>query len=296
LATTLQAVNRYAAKVTAVVSVADDGGSSGRLRQSQGIPAPGDLRRCLVALADPDSVWAQAFEYRFPAGELQGHALGNLVIAGLADLGGGGFAEAIEHAAVLLGVAGRVLPATRGPVVLKADVAGQDVVGQMNVSEALAPISSVSVVPADAPAPQEALAAVLEADQVVIGPGSLFTSVLAACVVPGIRDALAARRGGRVYICNLHCEEPETAGLSAAGHVRALAAHGVPVDHVILDPTAALPPSDLRPDDPGGPFPPALHVIETHVARPDGLAHSPERLAGALRALLEELDGSAGIG
>ena len=111
LASTLRAVRRYAGRFTAIVSVADDGGSSGRLRQIAGLPAPGDLRRCLVAMAAPDSPWAEAFEYRFPSGDLEGHALGNLIIAGLANVTGD-FGHALDMAAVLLGATGRVLPAT----------------------------------------------------------------------------------------------------------------------------------------------------------------------------------------
>jgi uncharacterized cofD-like protein len=257
LATTLQAVRQYAGRVTAVVSVADDGGSSGRLRRIAGIPAPGDLRRCLVAMAAPDSAWARAFEYRFPSGDLEGHALGNLVIAGLANVIGD-FGEALDLAAELVGAAGRVLPATSVPVVLKADVAGREVVGQVNVSETLGPITSVSIVPPDAPTSAEVLAAVSEADQVVIGPGSLFTSVLAVCVVPEIRAALAARSGGRVYVCNLRPQLPETAGFTADDHLRVVRRHGVVVDAMV------------SPDD---------------LARPDGSGHDPQRLASALRLL-----------
>jgi uncharacterized cofD-like protein len=257
LATTLQAVRSYAGRVAAVVSVADDGGSSGRLRQIAGIPAPGDLRRCLVAMAAPASPWAEAFEYRFPSGDLEGHALGNLVIAGLANVTGD-FGQALDLAAGLLGAQGRVLPATSRPVVLKADVAGIEVVGQVNVSTAAGPITSVSIVPADAPAPDEVLEAVSEADQVVIGPGSLFTSVLAVCVVPGIRAALAARTGGRIYVCNLRPQQPETAGFTTNDHLRAVRDHGVPIDVMV-------PPDDL--------------------ARPDGSGHDPQRLAAVLRLL-----------
>ena len=257
LASTLRAVQRYAGRVTAVVSVADDGGSSGRLRQIAGIPAPGDLRRCLVAMAAPGSPWAGAFEYRFPSGDLEGHALGNLIIAGLANVTGD-FGRALDLAAGLLAARGRVLPATTVPVVLKADVAGTEVLGQVNVSESAGPISSVSIVPPDAPAPAEVLAALSEADQVVIGPGSLFTSVLAACVVPDIRAALAARSGGRVYVCNLRPQLPETAGFTTDDHLRAVRGHGVVVDVMV-------PPGDL--------------------ARPDGKGHDPERLAAVLRLL-----------
>ncbi len=234
LATTLTALRPLAARVTAVVSVADDGGSSGRLRAMTGLPAPGDLRKCLVALADPSSLWARAFEHRFAGGDLDGHALGNLVIAGLAEMTGD-FASALDAAAELLGVTGRVLPATTVPVVLKADIAGAEVLGQVNVQEAEEPISGLSVVPGDAPSPPEVVAAVAGAELVVIGPGSLFTSVLATCVVPDIRSALAARSTGRVYVCNLRPQIPETAGYRAADHLRAVLAHGVPVDVVVVD-------------------------------------------------------------
>ncbi len=257
LATTLRAVQEYAGRITAVVSVADDGGSSGRLRQIAGIPAPGDLRRCLVAMAAPESPWAEAFEYRFPSGDLEGHALGNLIIAGLANVTGD-FGRALDLVAGLVGARGRVLPATSMPVVLKADVAGTEVVGQVNVSESPGPIRSVSIVPADAPAPPEVVAAVAEADQVVIGPGSLFTSVLAVCVVPDIRAALADRTGGRVYVCNLRPQLPETAGFNAADHLRAVRKHGVAIDVMV-------PPGDL--------------------SRPDGSGHDPHKLAGVLRML-----------
>ena len=160
LATTLRAVRRYAGRVTAVVSVADDGGSSGRLRQIAGIPAPGDLRRCLVAMAaDGLAVGARRSSTASRPATSKGHALGNLIIAGLANVTGD-FGPALDLAAGLLGAAGRVLPATSVPVVLKADVAGTEVVGQVNVSESPGPISSVSIVPPDAPVPAEVLAAV----------------------------------------------------------------------------------------------------------------------------------------
>jgi uncharacterized cofD-like protein len=132
LATTLAALRHHADLVTAIVSVADDGGSSGRLRATTGLPAPGDLRKCLVALADPESLWTRAFQHRFVGGDLDGHAFGNLVIAGLAETTGD-FGSALDAAAELLGVTGRVLPATSVPVALKADVAGSVILGQVNV-------------------------------------------------------------------------------------------------------------------------------------------------------------------
>ena len=275
LAASLQAARRYAGDVTAIVSVADDGGSSGRLREAFGIPAPGDLRRCLVALADDHTPLARAFDYRFESGELEGHALGNLVIAGLAAAMGD-FPAALAEAGRLLGLShqGRVFPATTGPVDLKAQVGDGEVIGQVHVHNADEPISRVSVVPADAAPPEEAVAAIEEADQVVIGPGSLYTSVLAVLAVPALRDAVARRPGGRVYVCNLRPQVPETAGFDAAAHVEALRAHGVVPDTVVHDPTAMA----------TG----ALHlpVVEADLARADGLAHDPARLAVVLARLL----------
>jgi uncharacterized cofD-like protein len=269
LATTLQAARRTGSDVTAVVSVADDGGSSGRLRATFDMPAPGDLRRCLVALAREDSVWAKAFDHRFDAGELKGHAFGNLVITGLAEATGD-FRVALEEAARLLGVEGRVLPATSVPVVLKARVAGREVVGQMRLVDAPGRIEGVSIMPPDAPVPPEVLAAIAEADVVVLGPGSLFTSVLATCVVPGIADALAARRGGRVYVCNLRPQDHETDGFCAADHLAVLAAHGVPVDVMVHDP-AHMPLS--------GPIDSAVKVVTRSLTCADGFGHDPALLS-----------------
>ena len=258
LAATLRAARRYAGRVTAIVSVADDGGSSGRLREAMGIAAPGDLRKCLVALADDEtSLWARAFEHRFAEGELEGHALGNLVIAGLASATGD-FAAALAEAGRLVGAVGDVVPATAIPVTLKAHAAGGEIEGQVNVSEA-GRISAVSIVPADAEPPPAAVKAIEEADQVVIGPGSLFTSVLATVAVPGIRDALARTTARKVYVCNLGEQIPETEGYDTAAHVEALVGHGVEPDVVVADPSLA--------DD-------------------TGAGHDPAKLAAALRKLL----------
>jgi uncharacterized cofD-like protein len=272
LAATLRAVRTYADEVTAIVSVADDGGSSGRLREAFGIPAPGDVRRCLVALGQPDSLWGRAFEYRFEAGELEGHALGNLLITGLAAATGD-FATALREAGRLVGAVGRVLPATAGPVTLKAEVAGHEVVGQVRVQDADGPKSHVSFVPPDAAPPLEAVAAIQEADQVILGPGSLYTSVLAAAAVPALRRALAERSGGRVYVCNLRPQLPETAGFDAADHIDALRHHGIVVDMVIHDP-AGMPAGHLD-----------LPVLQAAVARPNGAAHDANLLGAVLGRL-----------
>jgi uncharacterized cofD-like protein len=272
LATTLRAVRTYTDRVTAIVSVADDGGSSGRLRQLLHIIPPGDLRKCLIALAEPGSPLAVAFDYRFAEEELAGHSLGNLVLAGLIDASGEPIA-ALDEACRLLGVRGRVLPSTIEPVVLKAEAAGGPVTGQVAVS-GTDRIQRVSLVPADPPAPQEALAALAEADQIVLGPGSLFTSVLAAVAVPQIMEGLNRASAQRVYVCNLRPQENETAGFDVAMHVAALLDHGVTVDRVVCD-SAGI-----------GIGPLQLPVVDLALARPNGRAHDPVRLAQSLSDLL----------
>jgi uncharacterized cofD-like protein len=272
LAATLRAARTYTDRLTAVVSVADDGGSSGRLRELLQIIPPGDLRMCLVAMAAPGSALATAFEYRFNDDELHGHALGNLVLAGLID-GAGDPIEALDEACRLLGVSGRVLPATTDLVVLKAESDNGQVAGQVAVM-GTDNIRRVSLVPADPVAPAAAIAALEEADQIVLGPGSLFTSVLAAIAVPDIRAAIDRSDAQKVYVCNLRPQVPETERFDVGMHLEALVAHGVSVDVVVCD-TTGMPLGDC-------PVP----VVDVAVHRRNGLAHDPAKLAKTLSDLL----------
>lgn len=273
-AVSLRALRRFCGEVTAVVSVADDGGSSGRLREQLDVVALGDLRKCLVALAAPDSVLAKAFEHRFgDAGELAGHALGNLVLAGLMDATGD-LVSAVDAAAALLGSVGRVLPATTEKVTLKAEAGRGEVEGQVAVS-ATGMIRRVSLVPGGSSPPREATAALTAADLVVIGPGSLYTSVLAAVAVAGIAEALAATAAQKVYVCNLFPQVPETEGYDVAAHMAALREHGVDVDVVLWDSGAGLAAGQV--DRP---------LVDRPLAGPNGLVHDPARLAQALSDLL----------
>ena len=274
----------FASEITAVVSVADDGGSSGRLRRELDVPAPGDVRKCLVALAAPDSRWADAFEHRFDGGDLDGHAFGNLVLVGLAETFGD-FAAAIDEAARLLGACGRVRPATTEPVVLKAHVDGggvdDAVEGQVAVANASGRIRRVELVPGDAQAHPDAVAAIAAAEIVVLAPGSLFTSLLPVLVVPELREAIAATAGVVVQICNLRRQVPETQELDALEHLRAVLDHGGRVDRFVYER--------------GGPMAcdadaiTALGVqpIEAVVGDPRGVAHDPARLAKVLQDLRE---------
>jgi uncharacterized cofD-like protein len=274
LAVTLRAARLYAGEITAVVSVADDGGSSGRLRRELGIVPPGDLRKCLVALADEESALAEAFEQRFESEspDLAGHALGNLVLAGLVATTGD-LQEALDEAGKLLGAVGRVVPAAAEPVVLKASSRSGEVEGQTAVAET-GEIHRVSLVPADPPAPPEAKDALGRADQIVVGPGSLFTSVLAAVAVPQVAAAIRQSPARKVYVSNLRPQKAETEGYDVADHVRALGAHGVEVDVVLAD-SSAMRLGDLD-----------LPVVEEDLAKRNGLAHDPRKLASALARLV----------
>ena len=272
LAATLRAVRTYTDQITAIVSVADDGGSSGRLRQLLHIIPPGDLRKCLVAMAEPGSLLASTFEYRFAGEELAGHALGNLILAGLIDETGDPVA-ALDEACRLLGVKGRVLPATTEPVVLKAESDGGHVAGQVAVM-GTDNIRRVSLVPSDPAAPGQAVAALDQAEQIILGPGSLFTSVLAAIAVPQIRDGIRRSGAQKVYVCNLRPQVPETEAFDVGMHLEALLAHGVSVDLALCD-TSGL--ALGAPDVP---------VVDRPLTRPNGLAHDPVRLASALSDLL----------
>ncbi len=272
-AVTLKAARGYAGTLTGVVSVADDGGSSGRLRELLNVVALGDIRKCLVALADEGAPLATAFERRYEVGELAGHALGNLILAGLIDATGD-LVLGVAEAARLLGAQGDVLPATTEPVVLKAECGHGIVAGQVAVKGA-ADIERVSLVPGDAQPPPLAVERIASADQIVIGPGSLFTSVLAAVAVPGIADAVAASAAQVVYVCNLHPEVPETEGYDVAAHVAALARHDVTVDVVLCDTIGGM--SIGAPD---------VVVRDVPLTGQNVMMHSPAKLAQALSGLL----------
>lgn len=221
LAQALLAVQAYAGEITAVVSVADDGGSSGRLAPALGIPPPGDCRRALLALSPDPSPWRDAVCHRFSTGDVAGHSLGNLLLAALAARGDG-LEGALATLGLLLGARGRVVPAAPVPLTLQAVVDGVEISGQVAVALARGRLSELQVLPPQAAASPSALEALAVADQVVIGPGSLFTSLAAALLVPGIAAGVNAARGRLVYVCNLTTQDGETLGMDGADHVVAL--------------------------------------------------------------------------
>lgn len=290
LARALDALRRLGVGPVAVVTVADDGGSTGRLRRDLGIIAPGDLRQALVALAGNRPL-AALFGHRFGRGELEGHAVGNLALVALAEQAGDDFVAALDEAARLLDCAGRVLPVTTEPVQLKAQVAGQEVEGQARVARSGGRVERVWLEPARPPGCPGALTAVAQADVVVLGPGSLFTSVIACLLVPDLARAVVETPARRVYVANLTTQPGETSGLSAADHVDALLEHvpGLTLDTVVLHDGPA--PAVGDPLDTGVRSPRVGEVVRADLVRRDrdgrpAWGHDPARLAAALGPLL----------
>lgn len=276
LAATLRASASWAATVTAVVSTADDGGSTGRLRQSWDVPALGDVRRCLAALADPDDVWTRVLERRFDAGELAGHAVGNLVLLALIEELGDlqSACDEVARAYRIDKRRARVVPVTDDAVVLHGrTLQGSVVAGQVAVAETV-DLDEVWIDPAGTAASTVAIEAILSADLVLLGPGSLFTSVLAAVAVGDIRRALMDGPAPVAYLANLRADATETRGYDIASHVEALHRHGVRADVVLVQPDSI----------PVGPV--DIKVVEAEVAADGGLVHDPAKLALALQALL----------
>lgn len=254
-------------ETTAIVTMADDGGSSGTLRRELGMLPPGDIRNCLVAMADPDSELAALFQYRFGQGVgLEGHALGNLIIAALADMHGG-FIEAVEHSAALLGSRGSVLPSTLASVGLCAvDSAGRPVAGQALIANTPGPFCDVALDPPDPDPYPPAIAAIEAADVIVIGPGSLFTSIVPNFLVSGVAEALRRSSARKVYVCNVANQRGETSGMDAADHVETLLAHGLAgaIDVAVLHQTA---PADALVCDDVAPAPEVVCATAAALAR-----------------------------
>ncbi|QMU80548.1 uridine diphosphate-N-acetylglucosamine-binding protein YvcK [Streptacidiphilus sp. PB12-B1b] len=260
LSASLSALRRLTGGLTAVVTVADDGGSSGRLRAELGVLPPGDLRKALAALCGDDEwgrTWSEVIQHRFQSdGDLHGHAVGNLLIVALWEKLGDPV-EALEYVGRLLGAHGRVLPMSAVPLDIEASVRGLDpahpdrldtVRGQAEVAVTPGEVEAVRLLPQDPPAAPEAVAAVLDADWVVLGPGSWFTSVLPHLMVPQLRTALVETRGRKVLALNLVAQPGETEGFSPQRHLEVFQEHApeLGVDFVLADKAAVADPEALR--------------------------------------------------
>ena len=297
LSTLLRGLKGYSANITAVVAVADDGGSSGRLRQQLGIVPPGDIRNCIAALADAEPLMTQLMQYRFPQGSgLDDHAFGNLFIAAMTAVTGD-FEEAVRESNRVLAVRGQVLPATSVPLNLSAQlVSGKHLYGQAGMTQADEPIERVFIEPDDVRANPEALERILEADMIVIGPGSLFSSVLPNLLIRDVRDALAAAPGVKVYVCNVATQAGETANLTASQHLNMLFAHVGDdlVDYVILNRNRdARPPAGWRAQpveiDVAKLEELPVVIVEEDVIDPHNAhRHDPAKLAAAIMRLQQE--------
>jgi uncharacterized cofD-like protein len=224
LSSLLRGLKAYTSNLSVIVTVADDGGSSGRLRDEYRILPPGDFRQCLIALADAEPLMKQLFDHRFKEGSLDGHSFGNLFIMAMADVTGN-FERALRESGKVLAVKGTIIPSTLQDVTLVASINGHTVEGESKIPKQNAPISQVFLKPDGALLNPEALQAIMNAELVVIGPGSLYTSILPNLLVEGMVEAIKASPALKVYICNLASQEGETEGYDVNDYLRVLHEH-----------------------------------------------------------------------
>lgn len=223
LSTLLRGLKHHSTNITAIVTVADDGGSSGRLRREMGGIPPGDIRNCLTALADEEKLLTELFQYRFESGSgLRGHSFGNLFLAAMNEITGD-WEQAIAASSQVLAIRGRVLPSTLSDVSLWATLSdGRRIEGESNITKARGNIDEIGCLPANPPALSQAVEAIETADYIIIGPGSLYTSIIPNLLVPELVAALAARKVPRIYICNIMTEPGETRGYTVSEHIQAI--------------------------------------------------------------------------
>jgi len=224
LSALLRGLKTYTSNLSAIVTVADDGGSSGRLRDEYRILPPGDFRQCLVALADAEPLMKQLFDHRFKEGSLDGHSFGNLFIMAMADVTGN-FEHALRESGKVLAVKGTILPSTLQDVTLVASMNGRSVEGESKIPKQNEPISQVFLKPDGAQANPEAVQAILNAELVVIGPGSLYTSILPNLLVEGMVEAIKASPALKVLVCNLASQKGETDGYDVDDYLRVVREH-----------------------------------------------------------------------
>ena len=223
LSTLLRGLKHYSANITAIVTVADDGGSSGRLRREMGGIPPGDIRNCLTALADEEKLLTELFQYRFESGSgLSGHSFGNLFLSAMNEITGD-WEKAIAASSQVLAIRGRVLPSTLSDVSLWANLSdGRHIKGESNITKAKGNIDEIGCHPENPPALPQAVEAINGADYIIVGPGSLYTSIIPNLLVPELVEAIAARRVPRIYICNIMSEPGETQGYTVSKHIEAI--------------------------------------------------------------------------
>lgn len=301
LSVLLQGLKEYTSNISAIVTVADDGGSSGRLRQQFDILPPGDIRNCLVALADAPSLMQQLFQFRFDSSsELSGHSFGNLFITVMTKLTGD-FEKAVKESSKVLAIRGQVIPATLNNVSLGARYKdGSTVEGEAAIPRKKHPIASVFLKPQKACATPEALKAITEAQAIILGPGSLYTSVIPNLLIQELADAIAASSALKIYICNVMTQPGETDGYSVLDHIRALIEHSSPkiIDYTIVN-CARIPKELLEKYEADGSYPVKVdiqkirqagyRIIEDDIVNAkDYVRHDSEKLARIVVGLVQE--------
>jgi uncharacterized cofD-like protein len=240
LSTLLRGLKHHSSNITAIVTVTDDGGSSGRLVKDKGMIPPGDMRNCLVALADAEKSMTDLFQHRFKndSGSLSGHSMGNLLIAALVDQAKGDFEKAIKTASDVLAIRGRVVPSSLENLRLRAELEnGMEICGETAIVESGSRIKKLHLDPEDCQPTKEAIEAIKAADLVCIGPGSVFTSIIPNLLIPGFLDALKNTHAKKVYVCNVMTQPGESDSFSASEHVTAILnnVEGRPFDTVLVN-------------------------------------------------------------
>ena len=291
LSVLLRGLKLHTDNLSAIITPTDDGGSTGRLREMFGVPPLGDARKCLIALSDAEPLMERVISFRFDAGEgLEGHNLGNLLLSAMIT-SEGGFGEALDAAHDLLSVRGRVIPSSRlADVVLVAETAsGRVVEGESAVGRAGEPIARLRLTPEGAEANPAAVEAIRAADAILIGPGSLYTSILPNLLIPGVADAVRQARCPKLFICNVATQHLETDGLGALDHLDALRLHaGVVPTHFVMNATMAdIPPrfhqQTLAPQTP----PEGVAAVTADLLDAAwGTRHDPRKLAEAVLAVV----------
>lgn len=288
---------------TAVVTTADDGGSSGRLRKEMGIIPPGDMRNCLVALADTEPLMEKVMQYRFhDSSSLSGHNLGNLFIAAMSDVEGGNMEEGLAATCEILKVRGHVWPSTAENIQLKAQMDdGSTVIGESAITASPHKIVKLMTEPENPKASQRAVDAIMHADAIILGPGSLYTSVLASLIVPGIKEAVIHSKAVKIYVCNVMTQPGETDGYGAYEHVQALIRHmGTQcLDYVVVNEQKASPDQIAKYGKEGSePVTPDVEKIEKLgidcvpaklLNDSDLVRHNPQKLAKTIIGLIYRL-------
>lgn len=302
LSTLLHGLKAYTSNITAIVTVADDGGSSGRLRKDFGILPPGDIRNCLVALADAEPLMSELFQFRFGEGtELSGHSFGNLFITAMTKVTGD-FDAAIKESSKVLAIRGRVMPSTLDKITLVAEhIDGSESVGESSIPKSPSPIKRIRLRPVNCKPTDEVIDAIRKADAIVLGPGSLYTSIMPNLLVGKIYQEILSSRAVKVYICNVMTQKGETDDYKASDHLRAITDHTGPgmVEYCIVN-TARIPEEMLvkyRAEESHPVIPDSENlkrlkckVVEAHIIKTTGyVRHDPDKLAKLIVDLVASL-------